>query len=465
MKENDSLDKWLRKSLENYRPAAGNSARDRFLAEAEITHTTGTKGRYYTILSLVLLLAVSGLLNWQAENTTEVKASKPQTSGVKSAASVEKQAPITDNETADAKKSRKYISNASADLKPASNTLSVNGSVRPSVQKETLIKESQPDNSTMLAENVTPENIQPDKNAEPMKGNLITSGATDDNRSETNFTEPLPAAEDINKEASANPDITQAGNQNTGTGIEPVEDPVKKKSDHDRFFNQSLSIFYRPEILWNIIDNEKLAHNFGLDWNTRLFNGNYILGTGFGFSLTKGFYEYAVEYNEFLGNYTRLDSITFNWNPRQFSMEQTVHTTEEEVFDTAVTTDYARVYRKFAYLQLPLTMGYDVLRNQNTTLGLRFVPVLSVLLSKKPVDFRYETGQNKLVQINRITPDRVRTNWQLNAGLCYGRRLTESLWLEFEPRVTYYFNSVYEKSDNSSSPMGASIRVAVGIKY
>lgn len=456
MKENDRLDNWLRKSLEDYRPVAGSSARDRFLAEAEISNTSSTgssnHGKFYTLLSFVLLIAVSGLLNWQTDSSTEVIASKPLVAKqLNSNSSNERKTSYTNAENAsDIAQQKSETKNETSSAKLVNYSGKVIKNQKTELDNKTIVATSAAIDIDEINSNAGETNIQPVESPETKNPTLPAIGESKSS---------LQNISNLQSEAEITYPLTEKTNIQR-----PPQDP-EKKNDYNRFFNQSISLFYRPEILWNIIDNEKLAHNLGLDWNTRLFNGDYLLGTGFGLSFTKGYYEYAVEYKEFLGNYTRLDSITFNWNAREFSMEQTMHTSEEEVFDTAVTTDYARVYRKFTYLQIPLTLGYDVVRTGNTTLGFRFAPVLSVLLAKKPVDFRYETGQNKLVQVNRITPDRVRTNWQLNAGINYGRRLTESLWLEFEPRITYYFNSVYEKSDNSSSPMGASIRVAVGIKY
>ena len=146
-------------------------------------------------------------------------------------------------------------------------------------------------------------------------------------------------------------------------------------------------------------------------------------------------------------------------------MEQTRHTSEQVVFDSAVKTNYARVYRKFTYLQVPLIMQYDLISREKYSLGLRFTPILSVLLTKKAVDLKYDAGLNQVIQINRITSERVHTNWQLSAGISYRRKLSSNLLLEAEPGFSYYFNSVYEKSNDSSSPFGASIKIAIGIKY
>lgn len=249
------------------------------------------------------------------------------------------------------------------------------------------------------------------------------------------------------------------------TTDEPMPGKKPERIRESKFRNNSLYLYYNPEIIWNIIENEKLMQGFGIGWQTHLFNNDYIIGTGIGLLKSKGYYQYKVDYNEYLGNYQRLDSISFTWNASEFSLEQTRHTSNQVVYDTVVISEHANVYRDFQYLQIPFTLGYDFIKTNRFSAGLRFSPVFSVLLSNKPVDFKYDPGINQLIQINRITADRVKTNWQLRGGLSFTRSLGNSLFIEIEPQYIYYFNSVYEKSESKSSPYGASVRIALGIKY
>jgi hypothetical protein len=239
----------------------------------------------------------------------------------------------------------------------------------------------------------------------------------------------------------------------------PERKPAKNKN-HQAMFN----IYYRPEMIYNIIENEKLMHGLGAEFQYKMFDNKYVLGTGLGVSVSNGYFEYAINYNEFLGTYKKLDSISFNFNEQNFEMIQIVHTTDSEVFDTVTQTDYAKVYRKFVYLQIPFLMGYDFIRKENYSLGLRFSPILSILLTNEAVDFQYDAGLNQIVQINRITPERVQTNWQLTAGFNFTRYTKSRLFFEIEPRVTYYFNSVYQKSDYTDPPYGFGLRLGVGIR-
>lgn len=516
MKENDNIDKWLRKSTEGFRPEPSGAARERFLSEVPVKGSTGVNGRLYGTLAFALLLSVTAFIWWASDrndspadnkmnqNTTIFKqydkGGKSDNGGAGAGSQqniVVSSANILETENTEAETNNITAGNTTInEYEDKSTAVTASGNRNSSLTRSNVKSVAESIDKTILKIPVTgnPDN---ERYSETSVYNTVDNTKTDSSGARQDviaydekssaintdilLSEGIPGNNEISAELPVQTNIpnetgsieSEPANINTTEAEAETDNPStanaknkeKKVKQGHRFMNQTLSLHYRPEIVWNVIDNEKLIHNFGAEWQTRLFSGNYLLGTGLGASLTRGYYEYAIKYNEFLGNYQQLDSITFNWNPREFSMETTVHTSEETVFDTVIKVNTARVYRDFIYLQIPLTMGYDIVNKPRYSLGIRFAPILSVLLSKKPVDFRYEAGNDRIVQINRITPDRVRTNWQLNAGINYSRRLTNTFWMELEPRFTYYFNSVYEKSDNSSSPMGASIRVAVGIKY
>jgi hypothetical protein len=91
----------------------------------------------------------------------------------------------------------------------------------------------------------------------------------------------------------------------------------------------------------------------------------------------------------------------------------------------------------------------------------RFGPTLSILLQSKVKSVNYDLGQDRIVQMNNVTPERVETNWQISAGINAGIGLSRRFSMEVEPDIHYYFNSVYEKPDNNKKPWSAGFRVAI----
>lgn len=425
MKE-DKLDSWLRESLDNYQPEVPETSKKKFLLEIPASSSGINNRTLIILLASFLLLSVTGYILFKDLNTN---------SAVSHLKEADKNITIVASDNSLHQESTNHYKSIRDKVSQVNNKAmsSVDGSFVNSPNHSVVVVNSEPESLV----------IRNDESLEKIV-NILQS------KDNTNIIDDSGDVFPVE--------------ENKATNQDPFNDKPNKSGSHVKG-NNELLIYYRPEVLYNVIENEKLVHNIGIEWKTNPYNDRYVIGTGIGLSITKGYYEYGVEYNEYLGNYQHLDSVTFDWNPSKFSMQHTLHTSDEAVYDTLVSTKYQRVYRNFIYMQLPLTLGYELIKKENYSIGLRFEPILSILLSKKPVEYKYETGMNRLIQINRITPDRVRTNWQLNAGLCIGKSLFRNYRIELEPRISYYFNSVYEKSDNSSSPVGASIRVAVGFKY
>lgn len=419
MKDQEKMDQWLRDQMKDFRPVLTESSKDRFISGVYGKNRTDINTKLVISIFIALLFPLAAMLLFKTNNneipSVPVKSiPSPNKSG-------SEDIPIL----------KKII-------EPNFNPENIKPQIKPILisdhyqQNEELIRMEEMESEELISN-------EENKALKPFYNKSEQSIRTDSAINEAYVSDTI-----------------------TNEKLQDREQGFKREP---YLWNTSLSIYYRPEMLYNVIGNEKLLQNFGIEYNKRLFNGNYIVGTGIGITLTRGHYEYAIDYNEFLGNYQRLDSITFNWEPASFSMQQTLHTSEERVFDSKISTDYARVERKFIYLQVPLILGYDFYNNHRWSAGVRVNPVLSLLLSRKPVDFRYETGENRLIQINRITPDRVKANWQLAAGITVSRRLSDNLWIELEPSFAYYFNSVYEKPVISESPWGVSLKIALGLRY
>lgn len=228
--------------------------------------------------------------------------------------------------------------------------------------------------------------------------------------------------------------------------------------------NFLFSVFYRPEITFNLIDNKKVSQNFGLEVHYRFFNNRYSLRSGLGVSISKGYYEYATQYNEYLGSYSKLDSITFAWDDRNYYLLPTYYKSNQEVFDDTISTDYSLLYKRHYYLLIPVIFGYDFYSDNNWRIGLRAGPQLSILMETQDLQQVKDLGMNKVVQINQITPDRISTNWQIQVGVNIGFETRKRLFFEIEPQFNYYFNSVYESSNPAKTPWSVGLRFSVGFK-
>lgn len=220
-----------------------------------------------------------------------------------------------------------------------------------------------------------------------------------------------------------------------------------------------VGVNYSPEWMFNTVgDDKKLVHNAGLEfhytWN------DFVIRTGIGISIASGTNELAVDYREYLGHYTKLDSTSYVWNSTQEKVEAVYHVSDFKVFDTTLLYAKQIIEKEFTYLRIPLIFGYDFYKRSRILIGVRTGPILSILL-KTTEKGNYDPGNDKVISINNLSPDRVNTNWQFAGGLVFGYHLTKSMRFEAEPSVKYYFNSVYEKNATIRKPWSIEARMAL----
>jgi len=246
--------------------------------------------------------------------------------------------------------------------------------------------------------------------------------------------------------------------------LPPVTSPKnekKQKLNKDWYFSGAIQ--YTPEWMFNTLEEDKYVNNFGIEGI--LTFGRYSVRTGLGLSITKGTNELVVEYNDFLGSYNKLDSMSFFWDGTLNDFIPSYYLSNQDVWDSLMKLDYPKVVKRYTYLQIPLVLGYDFFQFGKFSIGLRAGPLLSILINSKQLSEDYDPGKNKVIRINNITPEQVSLNWQFMGGINASVRLSKNLLFEIEPMAKYYFNSVYEKSDIQKKPWSVGARAAFIIKF
>jgi hypothetical protein len=257
--------------------------------------------------------------------------------------------------------------------------------------------------------------------------------------------------------------IIKPTSYDTGAIPPPADSQNKKKKQKTNpgwYF--SLGIQYTPEWMFNTIEGGKYVNNFGAEG--AFTYGKYSIRTGLGLSITKGTNELAVEYNDYLGSYNKLDSMSFTWDGAIQDYIPTYYLKSQDVYDSLLKLEYPKVIKRYTYLQIPLVFGYDVMQTGKFSFGLRAGPILSVLLYSKQLSEEYDPGDKKVISINDISPEQVSLNWQFMGGINASMRLSKKISFEIEPMAKYYFNSVYEKSDITKKPWSIGVRGAIIIK-
>jgi hypothetical protein len=277
------------------------------------------------------------------------------------------------------------------------------------------------------------------------------------------FKEPAAVAE----QAAVTEQYSAGNVQNIfdSTSLEsPVFEPESVKPGNTRpepaFFAGG---YYLPEWMFNTIEGGKFVNNFGLDFT--FYWGRTSIRTGAGISISKGITENAVEYNEFLGTYEKLDSITFIFNESTHDFSPNIHTSSENVWDSLSLYDSADVIKRYTYLQLPLILGFDFYERGRLTAGVRVGTIMSVMMKSQQLTGAYDPGANQVIGVNKLSPDQVSVNWQAVGGINGSLVLTKQVFLEIEPQVKYYYQSIYERSGYAKKPWSLGLRTALMFKF
>jgi hypothetical protein len=72
----------------------------------------------------------------------------------------------------------------------------------------------------------------------------------------------------------------------------------------------------------------------------------------------------------------------------------------------------------------------------------------------------------RIVNVDRLSPDRVSTNWQMIISAGMGIRVTRSIYFTFEPQYRYYLNSYYsQQMKNYKKPYSIGIRAGLLLNF
>ena len=459
MKENNDIDKLLRASLDSYHPAPKASGKEKFLEEAaDIVPGKNRPGAFWKPVTIaIVLVALTGSLLWYLSSTDYKNASYKIESSTtisdldniginQDIASTEKTdqpdskqaSSLIENNAVHTEENITVTSNISNQI-PSEEKIIPPNSKASSATK--IISEPPATNASEQMSVPEPVTVKQDNNPYP-----VPSSATP-NDSLIKIT-PLAQQDSIAKSGFSQQDSSGVSN------------PVPPQQNGGRMM---FGLFYSLEKMYNAEESGKMMHSVGVGFQYRPFNPKYVVRVGAGINISPGSFDYGVDYNEYMGTYNHLDSVTFTLAVDNFHLQPNYHETQREVFDTAVRTQYLTTDKRFEYLYVPVMLGYDFVRKEHFTFGLRAGPSLSVLLNKKQENPEFYIGRNQVVQVNLLTPLRNVMNWQLTGGLNFTFISKDNYFIELEPAFSWYFDQLSGEDENKKNPYSIGLRIEMGI--
>jgi len=458
-KQNHTVDEFFRKALQEHAVSPSEEAKSAFLKEAVSLNKTGKPGRkIYYYISGIIFLALIGTVIYSGHQSISFKEMQDKHDNSSS----------NGNSNSFINKEKTKINESSLPL-IASNSKAI--SYGSNLKSNRIIGRPLTNLSNQAEQNKTEESNQPveislTQSNTTIKEPSIIGKQNQDKSVSTESTDQLVSLKKI--VLAKNPDsavLSQSESERKSTNNLTIDIKEKEKNTSPgppKNWSIDLGAYCSPELMFNTLEGEKYANNFGIEGTFHF--GNYSIRAGAGLSITKGTNELSVNYKNFKGFYNHLDSISFIWDASHTHLIPTYYFTKTSVWDSLLRTKDARIIKRYSYLQIPFILGYDFWKNDYLSIGLRVGPILSILLKTEILSNNYNPGNDEIIQINYITPDRIDTYWQFIGGINMGFCLSRKIKLEAEPEIRYYFNSVYEQPVNSKKPWSAGIRIAILIK-
>ncbi|MDP1622121.1 MAG: hypothetical protein Q8M08_07250 [Bacteroidales bacterium] len=458
-KYNHPIDDFLRETFKDHQVVPSDAAKKAFLKDAlQVSSVPKRRRKGLILLTAFLGLAVSGIFIWgvtsdifdtdlPAESNSIVQ-SMPTIENDQS--TVQRQKTIQDQQ--------KPPTHKTEPLRPYKQSL------------KQVTAQNIPVSWPVLSNNESNSSLQSPVNAASYVENekVKTAGISlPDNNSTTVAAKDTVKTREIWQADVVNPDPDPVSMiKGTDSLLIPGSAVKEMKSDLPGKIGRrllSLGVYYTPEMMFGTLEGDKFVNNFGIEGTFHI--GRFSIRSGAGLSIAKGTNELMVAYNDFLGAFNKLDSMAFNWSPPAQQFIPKFYTTNQDVWDSLMKIESARIVKRYTYLQVPLIMGYDFWQTDRISVGVRVGPVLSILTTSKQLSAAYDPGKKRIISINDIAPEQVSLNWQAMAGISASIRINESLNIEFEPFIKYYFNSVYERPANHAKPWSIGLRAALTVKF
>lgn len=470
-KDRNQIDDFFRESLEDYRIPPSEESKQAFLKEAE--HMPGKtpliKKWWSLFIPVFLILIPAGLIIYYNHVPVAVHQKQENSTQPAIAPNVKSQPQITP--------SQKNSEPGQNEITPKQNEI-ISGITQKVTDRSSINYEKDTEiiRETSSHEKKTSDNLigtAPNR----MTGDLIPVDDPASGGIYSPDTIPVPGTIALPAEVSGLSDTLSefsgtmplSGNQSAIPDTSDLTGTIRKDIpvtglNAQREWRLGTGVYFSPEWMFRTLEDTKFITNFGIEGTFRF--GRYSIRTGAGLSISKGTNQLQIEYNDYLGSYMKLDSMTFTWDNNHHQIIPLAwYLTNKDVYDSLMKLEDAKIVKRYTYLQVPLILGYDFFQRNKVSMGFRAGPVLSVLLSEKILSDTYDPGKKRIISINEITPEQVNLNWEIMVGFNAAFRLWRNLGIEIEPYGKYYFNSVYQSSGNTGKPWSVGLRASLFISF
>ncbi len=466
-KDKNSVDDFFRKSLQDHKITPSEAARSRFLDEAApaATGIWHSIFRWQNMLAAAVILSASVILYFGFFNDA-VAPAPTATETQTPAVSKDNSAPEINASTPDKTEtqSNSEVPQSITESKPANKF-----SNERKAKVNSTIEEEHVSNKTGTFSNPVFESSVVAKEEIALQENTvllseISNTATGVNKTDySDGNHPLPAVNAQPDSIFNLKDTTEPQKDLTDIPDHPDQgQPLPQLPKSPPAFGFTPFLLYSLD--WNPEnDGNSLVHSLGLEGKIKY--GRFSLTSGVGVTYTTAYSNYEVGYNDYLGSYQKLDSITFAYDQKRYNLVPTYYMSESKVWDSVLKLDTYQEEVRYNQLRIPVMAGYDIFQRGRFVVGLKTgVEMLFYLKSNTVAEYEYNTGQNKLVGINQLPDAYTRNNFWFMANISAAYNVGKRIVFEIEPHVKYLLNPDKTSASPAQQEIIPALRSSIKLK-
>ncbi len=255
--------------------------------------------------------------------------------------------------------------------------------------------------------------------------------------------------------------------------ISPLQDnneAIKRDPFQDCNFQRPEQNFYigpgfEYQYFLNSIEpeNTEMKYWFTADLRVLFQRNRFFIETGLGISFSKDKIDFTYDYltNELVSTYEYVDSV--HYDPITGTTEY--YTTTVEVYDSIPYSTQSSSETGYTYLQVPLEVGYEVLKVKKFSLSIKAGITYFKELTAKEVQPNLFHENSRITSINTSNISRNKELFRISGGIGLNWNLKRKMKFILNPSFNYFLNQIYDNEDNIDNPIAGGIRFGFYIKF
>lgn len=238
---------------------------------------------------------------------------------------------------------------------------------------------------------------------------------------------------------------------------EPLDPIFNLKDSYAKPADLLFGANFSPAV--NIYPDGQNRNDYSIELIAAYEKSRIIVETGIGGNYTTESAKYRV-------NYTSFDSIGFYYGVNSFTVDPV--NPDSVIFETSLKNLYDSIdhylirenTNKYAYLQIPLRVGYRVFQTSKFSVDLKVGVLFALQVYKDVPGVPYQGSDADNIEVLRQYPDRLTTSWQYTAGIGLNYHINNKVRFGLEPYYRQYIKSAYSPTSAypAKSPYAFGIR-------